>query len=138
MSKGDFPNLGTKNLVIPFANEFFSRLEMNSVFLLLFHLPKDFGTAPFTFRAKLCSDAFTLGDHPLVYFFPNAFYIIKAFYAHIVEGGSAPHLNKGQFAGTQHPGTPPQPFFYPPFRLLLTRAKRRFGRAIAKGIKKAV
>lgn len=33
--------------------------------------------------------------------------------AHTVEFGTAPHINAGMFAGTQHPGTAPQPFMRP-------------------------
>lgn len=31
-------------------------------------------------------------------------------HGHLVEFGTAPHINKGKFAGSQHPGTAPQPF----------------------------
>ena len=33
--------------------------------------------------------------------------------AHLVEFGTAPHINQGKFAGSQHPGTSPQPFMRP-------------------------
>ena len=56
-------------------------------------------------------------------------------YAHIVEFGSAPHINGGQFAGTQHPGTRAQPFFYPTWRANRRRARSRISRAITKAIK---
>jgi HK97 gp10 family phage protein len=31
------------------------------------------------------------------------------------EFGTAPHINQGKFAGSHHPGTPPQPFMRPAF-----------------------
>lgn len=38
-----------------------------------------------------------------------------AWYAHLVEFGTGPHPNAGQFAGTEHPGTAPDPFMRPAF-----------------------
>ena len=35
------------------------------------------------------------------------------FYSHLVEFGTAPHINGGIFAGSKHPGTRPQPFMRP-------------------------
>lgn len=57
-------------------------------------------------------------------------------YAHLVEFGSSPHINAGQFAGTQHPGTAATPFFFPSFRALRRRAKSRITRAVNKAAKK--
>lgn len=37
----------------------------------------------------------------------------RAYHAHLVEFGTAPHINGGRFAGTKHPGTAPQPFARP-------------------------
>ena len=34
-------------------------------------------------------------------------------HGHLVEFGTAPHVNGGQFAGTMHPGTKAQPFMRP-------------------------
>ena len=39
--------------------------------------------------------------------------VADAFYAKFVEFGTAPRINGGQFAGTKHPGTRPQPFMRP-------------------------
>lgn len=61
----------------------------------------------------------------------------KVRYAHLVEFGTAPHINGGQFAGTAHPGTSPQPFFWPGYRALRTRAKGRITRSVTKAIKQA-
>ncbi len=58
-----------------------------------------------------------------------------AFYARFVEFGTAPHVNKGKFAGTQNPGMPAQPFFYPGWRLVRRKAKRRVSGAIRKAIR---
>lgn len=56
-------------------------------------------------------------------------------YAHLVEFGTAPHINGGIFAGTEHPGTRAQPFFYPQYRRLRRRARSRISRAVTKAIK---
>lgn len=58
-------------------------------------------------------------------------------YAHLVEFGTAPHVNGGQFAGTLNPGTNAQPFFWPGYRALRRRVRSRISRAINKGIKEA-
>lgn len=58
--------------------------------------------------------------------------------AHLLEFGTAPHINGGWAAGTQHPGTAPQPFFFPAYRALRKRMKSRISRSITTSIKKAV
>lgn len=60
-----------------------------------------------------------------------------AFYARFVEFGTSAHLNAGQFAGSEHPGTAAQPFFYPAYRAVRKRAKGRVTRAINKSAKRA-
>jgi HK97 gp10 family phage protein len=62
----------------------------------------------------------------------------KAFYAAFIEFGTAPHPQGGQFTGTQHPGTPAQPFFFPAYRLLKKRVKSRINRAVKKAARNAV
>nr|WP_313012409.1 HK97 gp10 family phage protein [Brucella intermedia] len=59
----------------------------------------------------------------------------KVRYAHLVEFGSAPHINGGMFAGTQNPGAKGQPFFFVSFRALRRRTKSRITRAINKSAK---
>lgn len=59
----------------------------------------------------------------------------KAWYAALVEFGTKPHLNKGRFAGTRHPGTTAQPYFYPAYRSLKRRYKARVTRAMRKALK---
>jgi len=58
-----------------------------------------------------------------------------AWYATWVEYGTPPHINGGKFAGTQHPGTVKQPFFWPIYRLNKRRIKGRLSRAQNKAIK---
>lgn len=58
----------------------------------------------------------------------------KVRYAHLVEFGTRPHKAGGRFAGAQHPGTSPRPFFWPAYRAL---KKRVLGR-IKRGLRKAV
>ena len=55
--------------------------------------------------------------------------------AHLVEFGTAPHINGGWAAGTQNPGTKPSPFFFPAWRALRRRVRSRVSRNITKAIK---
>jgi HK97 gp10 family phage protein len=59
----------------------------------------------------------------------------EAWYARLVEFGTAPHENKGKFAGTDHPGTKAQPYFFPAVRALRRRVKARITRATKKAVK---
>lgn len=59
-----------------------------------------------------------------------------AYYARMVEFGTAPHLNGGRFAGSQNPGAIAQPFFYPAYRASKKSAKGRISRAINQAAKK--
>ncbi|MEO7172026.1 HK97-gp10 family putative phage morphogenesis protein [Flavobacterium sp.] len=61
----------------------------------------------------------------------------KAFYARWVEFGTSSHENGGRFAGSEHPGTAAQPFFYPAWRALRKRARSSITRAITKSAKMA-
>lgn len=60
-----------------------------------------------------------------------------AYYARFVEFGTAPHVNGGLYAGSQNPGSPAQPFFYPGWRVVRKRVKGRVTRAIRKAAKEA-
>lgn len=55
-------------------------------------------------------------------------------YPHLVEYGTASHAQGGTGKGTQHPGNPPQPYFWPAFRLMRKRFKGRMSRALRKAI----
>lgn len=57
------------------------------------------------------------------------------FWARWEEFGTAPHINGGMFAGSQHPGTSPRPFFFPAFRANKRRVKSRISRATTKAVK---
>lgn len=59
----------------------------------------------------------------------------KAFYARMVEFGTSPHINEGQFPGTQNPGRRATPFFYPGYRAERKSVKSRISRAIRKSAK---
>lgn len=59
----------------------------------------------------------------------------KVRYAHLVEFATAAHVNGGKFAGSQHPGTSAQPFFFVSWRALRRRTKSRVTRAITKSAK---
>lgn len=58
-----------------------------------------------------------------------------AYYARWVEFGTNAHEQGGKFAGSEHPGTAAQPFFFPAFRALRRRAKGRITRSITKAAK---
>lgn len=55
---------------------------------------------------------------------------------HLLEFGTDPHLNAGQFAGTQHPGTDPQPFLTPAFEQHGKEAIKRFGQKLGPAMEK--
>lgn len=59
----------------------------------------------------------------------------KVRYAHLVEFATAAHVNGGMFAGTVHPGTSAQPFFFVSYRALRRRTKSRITRAITTSAK---
>jgi hypothetical protein len=56
-------------------------------------------------------------------------------YARHVEFGTKPHVLGGRFAGRQHPGTRPQPFFFPVYRTMRRRYKARVTRAMRRAIR---
>lgn len=59
-----------------------------------------------------------------------------AFMAQWEEFGTAPHINGGRFAGTQHPGTAARPFFYVSYRANRRRVRSRITRAITTSAKR--
>lgn len=59
----------------------------------------------------------------------------KAFYARWVEFGTAAHVNKGMFPGTDNPGTRSQPFFFTSYRANKKSAKRRISKAVRDAAK---
>ncbi|APY14314.1 HK97 gp10 family phage protein [Brucella sp. 10RB9214] len=59
----------------------------------------------------------------------------KVRYAHLVEWGSAPHVNGGMYPGTFNPGAKAQPFFYVSWRAKRRSARARVSRAITKAAK---
>lgn len=61
----------------------------------------------------------------------------KVRHGHLIEFGTDPHTNSGQFAGTEHPGTTAQPFLLPAWRLNKRRVESRINRTINKAIKEA-
>jgi len=73
----------------------------------------------------------------------------KAWYARLVEFGTAPHeirpkrpggllnINGRLIESVSHPGAKPTPFFYGPYRALKRTIRGRITRATKKGIKKA-
>lgn len=62
----------------------------------------------------------------------------EAFYARFVEFGTRAHTQGGEFAGTEHPGTPAQPFFFVSYRASKKEMKRIIRKAISDAVKKAI
>lgn len=62
----------------------------------------------------------------------------QAFYAAMVEFGTRPHVLGGKFAGAQHPGSAPSPFFFPAYRATKKAMAARLRRAVRKAIKDAI
>lgn len=60
----------------------------------------------------------------------------EAFMARWEEFGTAPHINGGRFAGTQHPGTAARPFFFVSYRANRRRARGRITRSVNKAAKR--
>jgi HK97 gp10 family phage protein len=56
-------------------------------------------------------------------------------HARDVEFGTAPHVNAGEFRGTQNPGAHAQPFFFPAYRARKRQAQAKINRAARQGIK---
>lgn len=63
--------------------------------------------------------------------------VVQAFYARFVEFGTAPRINGGRFAGTQHPGTAPQPFMRPAWDSEQQATLDRIGTEMWSEIRKA-
>lgn len=62
----------------------------------------------------------------------------KAFHAHFVEFGTAPHINGGMFKGSQHPGSAPRPFARPAWDAQQGTALRLITEELRSEIMKAV
>lgn len=61
----------------------------------------------------------------------------KVRYAHLVEFGTKPHPQGGEFEGTSHPGTTAQPFFFSSYRALKKDAQKIIRLAIRDAVRKA-
>lgn len=75
------------------------------------------------------------GSAPVVEMFIGP--VVQAFYARFVEFGTAPRINGGRFAGTQHPGTAPQPFMRPAWDSEQQATLNRIGDEMWSEIRKA-
>ena len=60
----------------------------------------------------------------------------RAYHARWVEFGTAPHVNRGIFSGTQNPGTSAQPFFFVSYRANKRPGKAKIRKAINTSAKK--
>jgi len=88
------------------------------------------GKAP-KYAQKIASIGSKDGDMTITIYAGNT----KVRYAHLVEFGTAAHVNGGLFAGTMNPGAKSQPFFYVSWRANRKRVKSRITRAITKSAK---
>lgn len=59
----------------------------------------------------------------------------RAWYARLVEFGTAPHIAGGKFKGARHPGARARPFFFPAYRANKRRVSTRVGKAIKQAVK---
>lgn len=59
----------------------------------------------------------------------------KVRYPHLVEYGARAHIAGGKFKGAQIPAIPPQPYFWPAFRMIRRRFRARMSRAVNKAAK---
>lgn len=59
-------------------------------------------------------------------------------HGHLVEFGTKPHINGGKYAGTQNPGTAPQPFMRPAFDQDVRKMLDRLGEDLWVEIEKSV
>lgn len=85
-------------------------------------------------RSKGKLDANVKGDPDLTYTVTAG--DEKAFYARMVELGTAPHAQPENLGGRQHPGAKATPFFYPAYRSLRKRIKSSITRATTKSAKR--
>lgn len=80
-------------------------------------------------------------DRASVEVFVGAEYFRAGKHAHLVEFGTAPHMNGGKFKGTMNPGMPPQPFIRPAWdqdhKALLERLGKDMWAEIEKTIARA-
>tara|TARA_R110000868_G_scaffold25149_3_gene98218 strand:+ start:2306 stop:2806 length:501 start_codon:yes stop_codon:yes gene_type:complete len=63
-------------------------------------------------------------------------YNVAGRHAHLVEFGTGPHINGGTFAGSQHPGTAPQPFMRPAWDAEGRKTLDRLGKEMWSEIEK--
>lgn len=88
------------------------------------------GTAP-KYSQRIGSVKSTDGRLTITIYAGNS----KVRYAHLVEWGSAPHINGGMFKGSFNPGAKKQPFFFTTWRAKKRSVKSRVSRAVTKAAK---
>ncbi len=68
---------------------------------------------------------------------PDAAAVYAPFIWRFLEFGTQAHENRGQYAGTMHPGTTAQPHVFPAWRQFKPTAKKRINAAINRAVKEA-
>lgn len=66
---------------------------------------------------------------------PDATAVYAPWIWRFLEFGTKAHINKGRFAGTQHPGTNAQPHIFPTWNEFKPRAKKRINAAINRAVR---
>lgn len=68
---------------------------------------------------------------------PNATAVYAPFIWRFLEFGTKAHINKGRFAGTEHPGTAAQPHVFPTWRGYRKAAMKKVRDAINRAVREA-
>lgn len=69
---------------------------------------------------------------------PNATGVYADYIWRFLEFGTRPHINKGMYAGSQHPGTVAQPHVFPTWRAARPKIKKKIRLAVNKAVRKAM
>lgn len=65
----------------------------------------------------------------------NAAAVYAPFIWRFLEFGTKAHINKGRFAGTQHPGTPAKPHVFTTWREFKPAAKKKLSAALNRAVR---
>lgn len=68
---------------------------------------------------------------------PNATAVYAPYIWRFLEFGTKAHINKGQFAGTEHPGTAAQPHVFPVWREYRKTAMKKVRDAINRAVRES-
>jgi len=63
--------------------------------------------------------------------------IFGKWYWRLIEFGTAPHVNGGMFAGSEHPGSQAKPHVFPTWRANRNNVKKKVRQGLNKAVKKS-